>query len=242
MIEKLARSPVVIALAFLLAALAGAGVFALLRPAGGSADAAAVRAALLERPEMVTEAMQRLRDRETGKVVAGQRAAIVTPFGNAWKGAANPDVTVVAYMDYACGYCRQSLSMLDRLMAADPKVRVVFRELPVLSAESRVAAEWSLAAAQQGKFPAYHDALYAGGQLSQASIDAAIAAAAVDRAKGQALLKTPVAEREISGNLQTAGQLGMTGTPSWVVGDRVLSGAVTLEAMKDAVAAARAAA
>jgi protein-disulfide isomerase len=190
---------------------------------------------------MIPEAMQRLRDRETGKVVAGQRAAITAPFGNAWKGAKTPDVTVVAYMDYACGFCRQSLPMLDRLIASDPKVRVVFRELPVLSAESRVAAEWSLAAAEQGRFPAYHDALYAGGQLSQASIDAAIARAGVDRSRGQAFVKTPAAEQEISRNLQTAGQLGMTGTPSWVVGDRVLSGAVTLDAMKDAVAAARAA-
>ncbi|PCD04391.1 disulfide bond formation protein DsbA [Sphingomonas spermidinifaciens] len=233
--------PVVLVLAFLLAGLAGAAVYALVRPAApGGVSADAVRAALLERPEMIPEAMQALRDRETGKTVAANRAGIVTPFGDAWKGSANPDVTVVAYMDYACGYCRQSLPMLDRLIASDPKVRVVFRELPVLSAESRVAAEWSLAAAEQGKFRPFHDTLFAGGQLSQGAVDAAIARAGLDRARGAAFVKTPAAEQEISRNLQTAGQLGMTGTPSWVVGDRVLSGAVTLEAMQDAVKAARA--
>lgn len=241
MIDKLARNPLAMLLAFLLAAIAGAAIFAALRPASGGVDAAAVRAALLENPEIIPEAMQRLRDKETGKVIASQRASIVTPFGNAWKGAADPQVTVVAYMDYACGFCRQSLPMIDKLIASDTGVRVVFRELPVLSAESRVAAEYSLAAAEQGKFATFHDTLFAAGQLSQASIDAAIDRAGLDRARAKAFIATPAAEQEISRNLQTAGQLGVTGTPSWVVGDRVLSGAVTLQAMKEAVAAARAA-
>lgn len=226
-------------LAFLLAAIAGAAIFAALRPPVATVDAQGVRAALLAYPEMIPEAMQRLRDNETGKVIAAQRAAIVTPFGNAWKGAAQPQVTVVAYMDYACGFCRQSLPMIDQLIASEPGVRVVFRELPVLSAESRIAAEYSLAAAEQGKFAAFHDTLFAAGQLSQASIDAAIERAGLDRARAKAFIATPAAEQEISRNLQTAGQLGVTGTPSWVVGDRVLSGAVTPEAMKEAVAAAR---
>lgn len=240
MTERL-RHPLLLFLAFVIAAVAGAALFAAIRgDASAPVDEASVRAVLLEHPEIIPEAMQKLRDRETGKAVAASRGAIVTPFGSAWKGASVSDVTVVAYMDYACGYCRQSLPMLNQLIASDPKVRVVFRELPVLSAESRVAAEWSLAAAQQGKFAAYHDALFASGQLSQATIDAAIAAAGLDKAKGAAFAKSEAAVTEISRNLQTAGQLGMTGTPSWVVGDRVLSGAVTLEAMKDAVKAARA--
>jgi protein-disulfide isomerase len=240
MTERL-RSPLLMLLAFLLAAAAGAGLFAAFRgTAPAAVDEASVRAVLLAHPEIIPEAMQKLRDRETGKAVAANRGAIVAPFGNAWKGATNPDVTVVAYMDYACGYCRQSLPMLDQLIASDPKVRVVFRELPVLSAESRVAAEWSLAAAAQGKFPAYHDMLFASGQLSQAAIDAAVTKAGIDKAEGGAFVKSEAAIAEISRNLQTAGQLGMTGTPSWVVGDRVLSGAVTLEAMKDAITAARA--
>lgn len=241
MMARMLGRPVVLALAFLLAALVGAAVYAIVRPAAsGGVSAEAVRTAILERPEMIPEAMQALRDRETGKTVAANRAAITTPFGDAWKGSANPDVTVVAYMDYACGYCRQSLPMLERLVASDPKVRVVFRELPVLSAESRVAAEYSLAAAEQGRFKPFHDTLFAVGQLSQAAVDAAIARAGVDRARAAAFVKAPAAEQEISRNLQTAGQLGMTGTPSWVVGDRVLSGAVTLEAMQEAVKAARA--
>ncbi|WP_448501526.1 DsbA family protein [Sphingomonas sp.] len=245
MIERLTRNPLVLAAVLLAAALAGAAVYAAARgptAVGGgdrTATEAVVRDYILAHPEIIPEAMQRLRDRETGEVVRASRAAIVEPFGNAWKGAANPDVTVVAYMDYACGYCRASLPMLDRLIASDPGVRVVFRELPILSQESRAAAEWGLAAAQQGRFAPYHDALYASGRLSQQAIDGAILRAGIDRAAGQRFIATPAVADELSSNLAIAGRLGMTGTPAWVVGDRVLSGAIPLEAMKAAVAAAR---
>lgn len=244
MIERLTRNPLVLALVLLAAALLGALAYAALRgPVAGAADRSAteavVRDYILAHPEIIPEAMQRLRDRETGEVISASRAAIVEPFGNAWKGAENPDVTIVAYMDYACGYCRASLPVLDRLIASDPRVRVVFRELPILSQESRTAAEWSLAAAQQGRFAAFHDALYASGRLNQQAIDNAAAAARLDRAAAQRFIATPAVENELSSNLSLAGRLGMTGTPAWVVGDRVLSGALPLEAMKAAVEAAR---
>ncbi|UZK68063.1 DsbA family protein [Sphingomonas sp. S1-29] len=245
MIERLLRSPILLAIAFLFAGLVGAAVYASVRPAAGGADRAGVEATvrdyILANPEIIPQAMERLRDRETGKVVQANRAGIVTPFGSAWKGAKTPDVTVVAYMDYACGYCRASLPTLDRLIAADPKVRVVFRELPILSAESRTAAEWSLAAARQGKFAAYHDALFAAGRLTPQSIDAAIARAGLNRAAGQAFARSKAATDELSKNLSMAGQLGMTGTPAWVIGNRVLAGAIPLEQMQAAVTAARAA-
>ncbi len=226
-----------------LAALLGAGAFALLQPlatpASGQHDAA-VRAALLAHPEIIPEAMEALRDRETGKVIAANRAAIVDPFGTAWKGDPAGDVTVVAYMDYACGYCRGSLPILDQLVGSDPDVKVVFRELPILSEASRRAAQWSLAAAEQGKFAAYHDTLFASGALTDAAIDAAIAAAGLDRARGQLVAESDAVQAELQKNLALAGQLGMTGTPAWVIGDRVLSGAQPLQAMATAVEKARA--
>lgn len=244
MIERWTRNPLVLVAILLAAALAGAAVYAAARgPVASSTDRAAtenvVRDYILANPEIIPEAMQRLRDRETGEVVRASRAAIVDPFGNAWKGSANPDVTVVAYMDYACGYCRASLPMLDRLIASDPGVRVVFRELPILSQESRTAAEWSLAAAHQGKFAAFHDTLYAGGQLNQQSIERAIDRAGVDRAAARRFIATPAVADELSSNLAIAGRLGMTGTPAWVIGDRVLAGAIPLDAIKTAIEAAR---
>ncbi len=222
------------------AILGGLAVWGFDRQGGGVERAqveAIVHDYVLAHPEILPEAMEKLRDRESGKTVTANRAAIVTPFGSAWAGNPKGDVTLVEYFDYNCGYCRASLPTIARLIAADPKVRVVFRELPVLSAESRVAARASLAAAAQGKFATFHDALYAGGPVSDASIAAAAAKAGVDTTQ-PGFGKT--ADAEIAKNMETSAKLGVTGTPSWVVGDRVLSGALPLEELQKAVAAARA--
>jgi protein-disulfide isomerase len=132
------------------------------------------------------------------------------------------------------------LRLLPRFAAADlikrdPKLRVVYRDLPILSDESRLAARASLAAAQQGKFLGFHDALYAGGPVSNASIAAAAAKAGVALAG----IDTASVDAEIARNMQTAAKLGMNGTPSWVVGNRVLSGALPIEEIEKAIAAAR---
>ena len=215
--------------------LVGAGAVWTVRPAADGAD---VRTYLLAHPEVIPEAMQKLQERESGKSVAANRAAIETPFGDAFAGNPRGDVTLVEYYDYNCGYCRASLPAIRRLVAADPKLRVVFRELPILAPTSRDAARMSLLAAAQGKFARFHDALYGGGRVSAESIAAAARTAGVDTARLPAL--APRLDAEIATNLDTAGKLGMTGTPSWVVGDRVLSGALPVEELEKAIAAARA--
>lgn len=219
------------------------GVQALMPASIADADKARVgqivRDYVLENPEILPEAMKRLQERETGKAVASSRAAITEPYASAWEGNPRGDVTVAVYMDYACGYCRASLPMIARLVAQDPNVRIVYRELPVLSEVSRTAARWGLAAADQGKFKAFHSALYSAGQLSDASIRAAAAAAGLDTARAQAALATPRVEGEIARNLEVGGKLGITGTPSWVIGDRVISGMVPYEVLEQAVQAAR---
>lgn len=193
---------------------------------------------VLAHGELLPQAMQKLQERESGTAVAANRPAIVTPFGSAWTGNPKGDVTLVEYFDYNCGYCRASLPTIAKLVAADPNLRVVFRDLPILSPQSRTAARASLAAAQQGKFGAFHDALYAAGPVSDATIAGASATAGVDTGGAAGFAAT--ADAEIGKNMETAAKLGVTGTPAWVVGDRVLSGALPLEELQKAIAAARA--
>lgn len=194
-----------------------------------------VRDYVLANPELLPEAMQKLQDRETGKLISASRSAIETPVGDAWAGNPKGDVTVVEYYDYNCGYCRAILPTIDRLIAVDPKLRIVYRELPILTESSRDAARASIQAAEQGRFARFHQALYAAGPVTTQTIAAAARAAQVALSKPSAR-----ADEEIAQNLATASRLGMTGTPSWVIGDRVLSGALPLDQLKDAVAAARA--
>ena len=112
---------------------------------------------------MMVEAGEALRDQQYASTLAPIRAALETPFHSSWKGAAKPEVTLTYFFDYACGYCRQSNPDIERLIAEDKGLRVVYREFPILGPESVAAARVSLAASKAGKFAAYHDALYAAG-------------------------------------------------------------------------------
>ena len=194
-----------------------------------------VRAYILDHPEILPEAMQRLQDRELAKVVEANREAFETPFAGAWAGAEDADVVLVEFFDYACGFCRKSNEDIDRLLAEDPNLKVVWRELPVLGPDSVAAAEASLAAARQGKFRPFYNALFAEGRPTPEAI------AAAQRATGVApAAATPATQSEIQKNYQLAGAARGSGTPIFIVGDKVLHGAVGYDALKAAIAEARA--
>jgi protein-disulfide isomerase len=194
-----------------------------------------VRDALLSEPELLVEASEALQDKRYEPVLAAYRQALETPFGSSWKGSAKPDVTLVEFFDYACGYCRASNADVDRLLAEDKGVRVVYREFPILGEESVRAARLSMAASRSGRFRQYFDAQFAAGRPSAETMMAAARSAAVSPAIGS----DPAAEAELKRNYQLAQQLGADGTPLFIVGNKVLNGAVGYEALKNAVAAAR---
>jgi protein-disulfide isomerase len=129
-----------------------------------------------------------------------------------------------------CGYCRQSNEALDRLLAEDPKLKVVWRELPVLGPASEQAAYASLAAAEQGKYRPFYQALFAAGRPSPESITSAAARAGV-----QPAAPTPAQRAELARNAQLATLIRATGTPTFVVGDQVLHGALPYEELKQAI-------
>ncbi len=95
-------------------------------------------------------------------MLAANRAAIETPFGSSWKGAAKPEVTLVEFFDYACPYCKASNPAVDRLLQEDKGLRVVYRELPILGPDSVTAARLSLEASKLGRFAQFHDTLVGG--------------------------------------------------------------------------------
>ncbi len=202
-----------------------------------AATGAIVHSYLLDHPEVITEAMERLQDRQTGTLIDAHRAAIETPFSGASAGNPKGDVTLVEYYDYACGYCRASVGDVDRLVASDPGVRIVFKELPILTPWSAQAAKLALVAAQAGKFGAFHHALYGAGPLDADKVAQAGAAAGLDARAADG----PAIAAEIETNLATARDLHLSGTPTFVVGDQLLAGAVGYQALKDAVDKARAA-
>ena len=194
-----------------------------------------VREYILAHPEIIPEAIQRLQDKQLSKVISDNRAAYETPFAGAWAGAEKGDVTLVEFFDYACGFCRRSNADIERLLKEDKKLKVVWRELPVLGPDSEAASEVSLAAARQGKFKAFHDKLFAAGRPTSAAVAAARQAVGVTPVSNSAEFRG-----EIEKNYELARAINATGTPTFVVGDQVLQGAVGYEALKEAVAKARA--
>ena len=195
-----------------------------------------VRSGLLADPQILSDAADALRDAQYAPVLATNRAAIETPFGSSWKGATKPDVTLVEFFDYACPYCKASNPAVDRLLKEDQGLRVVYRELPILGPDSVTAARLSLEASKLGRFAQFHDALWAAGRPAPETNAAAAQNAGIDPTPKP----DPEIEAELNRNIKLAGELGATGTPLFVVGDRVMNGAVGYDMLKDAIARARA--
>ena len=195
-----------------------------------------VRQSLARQPEVLIETADLLRDKQMAPVVEQHRAALETPFGSSWQGAEKPEVTLVEFYDYACGYCRASLPVLDRLLKEDPGLRIVYREFPILGPESEVASRLALAASKAGRFQQFHDAMYAAGRPAPDTLAKAAAAAGIPAQPQQ----SPEIDGELRNNYQIASALGGNGTPLFIVGDRVLNGAVGYDVLKKAIADARA--
>lgn len=195
-----------------------------------------VRAGILADPQVLVDGSDALRDQQYAPLLASHRAAIETPFGTSWKGASKPDVVLAEFYDYACGYCKASNPHLEQLIKEDPGLRVVYREFPILGPESVAAARLSLAASKSGRFAQFHDALWQAGRPSEQTLAVAANAAGIDPKPPE----NAEIDAELRNNYQLASALGATGTPLFVVGNRVLNGAVGYDQLKKAVEDARA--
>jgi protein-disulfide isomerase len=195
-----------------------------------------VRQGLLADPQILTDTVDALRDAQYQPALTANRAAIETPFAGSWKGAAKPEVTLVEFYDYACPYCKASNPAIERLIKEDQGLRVVYRELPILGPDSVTAARLSLEASKLGRFAQFHDALWAAGRPSPETNAAAAQTVGIDPTPRQ----DADIEAELNRNMKLAGQLGATGTPLFVIGNKVMNGAVGYDTLKDAIAQARA--
>ncbi|OYZ90042.1 MAG: hypothetical protein B7Y00_00425 [Sphingomonadales bacterium 17-56-6] len=129
---------------------------------------------------------------------------------------------------------------MQRLLKSDGNIRLVYRELPILSQTSRTAALWALAAARQGKHKAFHDALFARGRADEDNIAAAAQTAQLDIEAARRFAASPQANQEIERNLSFMHQIGFNGTPTFIIGDQILEGALGYEALQSAIEKARA--
>jgi protein-disulfide isomerase len=207
-----------------------------IRQPGRAETEAIVRDYILDHGEILPEAMERMQRRQARAAVLQNRQALERPYRGAWAGAENGDVVLVQFFDYACPYCHQINGDVERLLREDPRLKVVWREYPVLGPNSEAASVASMAAAEQGRFRQFHARMFALGRPTEAALQQALQETGVTNGAPSEAMRA-----EIGRNAEMARAVGATGTPTFVVGEQVLQGAVGYEALKAAIAQARSA-
>lgn len=206
-----------------------------------------VRNYLLANPDIIVEALNILEDRQKTEAAASQAAALTQRVSELRDdphtpshGPADADVTVVEFFDYRCQYCKQVAAPLAELARGDARLRIVYKELPILAPDSLVAARAALAAHLQGAYRPFHAALMARrGAYDDAAIAAVAGELGLDLARLKADMNRPEIAAQIERNRALARDLGIRGTPAFVIGTELVPGAIDLETMRGLVAKAR---
>jgi protein-disulfide isomerase len=192
------------------------------------------RAFLLGNPDMLPQMVEAYEAQEAEKRLAGMGEAVFTPFPGAVLGNPAGAKVLVEFTDYNCPYCKASLADVTRLVAEDPDLKVVIREWPIFEG-SDAASRMALAAGLQGKYRAFHEAMFRTGDVAVAA-----RAAGLDMARAEADAASDVVSAEIARNLDLARSLGFTGTPAWIAGKKPIGGAVGYDKLKAALASGEA--
>ena len=209
-----------------------------------------IRDYLLENPEVIMEAVAVLEQRETAaqaesdvQMIEDHAEAIFND-DHSWDGG-NPegDLTLVEFMDYRCGYCRRAAPDVDDLVEFDGNIRFVIKEFPILGEQSMLSSRFAIATLQLEGDEAYkaaHDALITfAGDIDETSLTRIGETLGLDTDAILARMDSPEVTEVIAENHQLAKSLGISGTPSFVMGDQMLRGYVPREGMEEIVAEIR---
>lgn len=197
---------------------------------------------VFEAAQLFEEQQQALQAQAAAEVLDTEKATLENDPNAPVLGNPEGDVTVVEFFDYNCPYCRRVKPEMEALLAADPNVRVVYREWPILGEGSVFAARAALASRNQDKYEEFHWAMM---QLKQRAEEATIIRVAEDIGLDVAQLRRDMTAPEIEEHIQTsmrlAQSLGFSGTPSFVIGDSLAPGLIQADQMIELVDQARAA-
>jgi protein-disulfide isomerase len=198
-------------------------------------------------PEMLIDAMQAADDKlkaeakdKSTQALAAHRQEVFDDPQSPVAGNPNGNATLVEFFDYRCPYCKQVEPSLEKLIGEDRQLRFVFKEFPVLGPDSEIAARVALAARKQGKYEAFHRAMMATtGHIDEAVIFKVAASAGLDIDKVRQDMKSPDIDKQLKTNLELGKTLDLDGTPSFIVGDTIVPGAISADDLKQLIASAR---
>jgi protein-disulfide isomerase len=210
---------------------------------------------LVQNPQVLVEASQAYQDQEMAKAktktqqgIAKNSKLLFNSPGSPTVGNLAGDVTVIEFLDYQCTHCREMSAVLDNLIKADNKVRVVIKQLPIFGGASKYAAQATIASIKQGpaKFLAFHRALLEMPMpVTNEKVLEVAKKVGLNADQLQADIKNKAVEDQINENFKLAQDLGLLGTPAFIIGNRsgshveYVPGAVTVDSLKTTIATVR---
>ncbi len=194
---------------------------------------AMIRKYILEYPEIIPEAVEVLRSRQNISRIKDSQNLLYNDGYSYVAGNKNGDVTLVEFYDYNCGYCKQVPDVLARLIEEDKNLKVIFKELPILSETSQFASVAAMASMKQGKFAKFHSAMM---KNKRALTEKLILKIANDSGVDEAQLLIDMADPKIEENIMKTKYLvqniGISGTPGFVIGNQIIPGFLPYEKLK----------
>jgi len=213
---------------------------------------AAVRAYLLDNPEVIMEAVDILQQRQQ-QATANTDEQLVSQYADQLFNdgfshvSGNPDgtITIVEFSDYKCGYCKKAYPEILQLIDSNPDIKFILKEYPILGAESVLASRAALSVlVNDGNdiYEKYHDALMReNGPLTELSLPMIAETVGADSAKMMETMNTPLITQMIQTNRTLGQHMQISGTPTFVIGTQMLRGYVPLAGMQQIVAETRSA-
>lgn len=202
---------------------------------------------LIAHPEVISEAINRLEARQREQEARQAHATLKLHADQVFRDPNDPvggnlqgDATLVEFFDYNCPYCKRMAPIMTQAEAADPQLRIVYKEFPILGPNSLFAAKAALAANKQGKYVAFHRALYElRSPVDEGKVLEVAKTVGLDVARLKADMQAPEISARLDQNIKLAQALGINGTPGFAIGDNVFTGATNLKSLQAAIAAAR---
>ena len=214
-------------------------------PTQDSSDAAIERY-IRAHSEVIEQSLQGLLAKREAELRDHQKTALVTKQQELLHDQASPvsgnlkgEITLVEFYDYRCGFCKKAASAVTELQKVDPRVRVVYKDLPILGEPSELAAKAALASQVQGKHQAFHEALLAShADMSKDAILKIAVKVGLDTKRLETDMANPKWQTVIDRNRTLARELGISGTPGFIVGNELVPGWLDLNGLKELIARA----
>jgi len=203
-----------------------------------------IREFLVENPQVVVEALESVQSQQQQSEGRRRQNAVTARADQLFKSRSDPSVgdptatvTIVEFFDYQCPYCRRMTQQLAELNEEDPDLRIVYKEFPVFGPASTLAASAAVGAMRQGKYEDFHLALMGiRGAPSERTIFRMAERIGMDVGRLRADMNSATPQRLFQRNRQLADELGIRGTPAFVIGDQVIPGAIDMDRLRALIA------